>query len=216
MRTPGIAWMMQRLATHYDVYALDFPGHGESGGDANLSFGHAGQDLACLVEHVRERGYRRVGVVGYSMGAAAAMYAAAQRAPIDAVAAICGPAGPPEPLAGTESWPTAPWRWWVRLMGTRLDGVLRPGPWPIEYVQAVTPVPLLIVHHEMDTLIRRADSEALYAAARAPKDYVSIPGALHAVPAASADAVMAWLERHLSDIDHAPYTESGQEARHVA
>jgi pimeloyl-ACP methyl ester carboxylesterase len=199
-RTPGILWMMQQLADRFDVHALDFAGHGESGGASAMDFAAAGQDLACLVEHVRRQGYRRVAVVGYSMGAAAAMYAAAHGVPLDAVVSVCGPVRPPESL-GQRPRSTALWRWWAALMGTRLDETLRPGPWPLEYVDRVAPTPLLIVHHEMDTLIRRTDSEALYAKARPPKDYLSVPGALHAIPPASGDAVIAWLEQRLAHTD---------------
>jgi hypothetical protein len=44
-----------------------------------------------------------------------------------------------------------------------------------------------------DTLIRRQDGEALYAAAQEPKEHIFLPHALHSAPAASRARVVAWL-----------------------
>jgi fermentation-respiration switch protein FrsA (DUF1100 family) len=60
------------------------------------------------------------------------------------------------------------------------------------------PVPLLVVQAGRDTLIHRADGEALFAAAKAPKEYVYLPRALHGARLASRGLVVDWLARQLA------------------
>ena len=193
MRNPGIAGVAEALTPYFDVLAFDFPGHGRSEGESDLDFQRAAAQLMGIIDYGRRLGYDRVGVVGYSMGAAAAIIAAAQGAPVDAIVSVSSPVQP-RLDALRRHWSVRVWRWWFRMMGTRVARRLTVSKWPIEYVQDVSPVPLLVVHNELDTLVRQDDSEALFAVARSPKHYLSIPRALHASPMASAPEVTDWLD----------------------
>lgn len=190
--------LAEALLEHFDVLTFDFAGHGRSSAAQELSFGQLVSTLVKIVEHARTLGYRRIGLVGYSMGAAAAIVAASERSPVDAVVSVSCPLALSNGLGTRTSVSTRSWSWWARLMGTRVAPRVRLDPYPIERVGQVSPTPLLIVHNGLDTLVRRDASEALFAVARPPKDYYCVPDGLHAWPMASVGHVTAWLRRQFS------------------
>ena len=83
-------------------------------------------------------------------------------------------------------------------MGARVAHEIEASSWPIDYVGRVSPVPLLIVHNGLDTLISRSESESLFSVAKSPKDYLHVAGAFHDSPMASATEVIDWLDQRLS------------------
>jgi pimeloyl-ACP methyl ester carboxylesterase len=197
MQHHNMVRLAELLRARFDVLTFDFAGHGHSTGLAELSYSRAGDSLRCVLAQARALGYRRIGVIGYSLGAAAALLTASQGAGWDAVVSVCCPGDYPRQLLGCDRWVTWPWSWWARLMGMRAAPLWRLEPWPIAYVARVAPTPLLVVHHGLDTLVRRAESEALFAAAQAPKDYLYVPYALHDSPLASASPIIDWLDKAL-------------------
>lgn len=201
MNDGGLVALAEALGERFDVLAFDFPGHGRSGGVADLSYASAATHLSRVIDYARTLGYSHIGAVGYSMGAAASILAAAHGAPLDAVVSVSCPAGPPSHQAADSRRATWPWRWWARLMGTRVARETRLESWPVEHIGEVSPIPLLIVHHGLDTLVHREDSESLFALARPPKDYLYVSGALHASPMASSAQVIAWLDSAIPSHD---------------
>lgn len=139
MNNPGIVRFIEMLGAQFDVLAFDLPGHGLSAGACTLDFADAARHLTRVIDFGRQSGYRRVGVVGYSLGAAAAILAAAQGANVDAVVSVSCPAGPRPSTSPRVHWPTWPWRWWARLMGTRIAPTVGVSTWPIELVNKVSP-----------------------------------------------------------------------------
>ncbi|MFH1085243.1 MAG: alpha/beta fold hydrolase [Chloroflexota bacterium] len=194
---PSLVALAQRLGERFDVLTFDLPGHGASGGAATLDWERAGACVEAMARLGRSLGYERVGVVGYALGAGAAILAAAQGAPVDALVSVSAPAAP-DGYRDFHPFVVRALRGWARLMGTRLapGAAGWSGPWPAEVVASVAPRPLLVVHNRLDTVVSRAASESLYALARPPKDYYAAIG-LHASPRASADVVIAWLDAHL-------------------
>jgi len=191
---PQVA-MVREAAQRFDVLCFDFPGHGRSGGWADIGYTAAAAALRRVCDHAASLGYDAVGVVGYSMGAAAAVIAAGQGAPVDAVASVSCPGDPPF-MADWRHRPSG-WRWVARILGTRLAPVLHLEQGPASLAQKVAPRPLLVVHCGLDTLVREADSQALYRAALQPKDYVCLPRSAHAWPPAASAEVLRWMDRHL-------------------
>ena len=82
-------------------------------------------------------------------------------------------------------------------MHARVSTQVYAEPWTVEYVARVSPVPLLIVHNGLDTLVRRSDSEALFSVAREPKAWIYAPTGLHAWPDATASQVLDWMDKVL-------------------
>lgn len=194
---PWVRRVLDRLARHGAVLALDFRGHGRSGGRSTLGADEV-HDLAAGVRTARDLGIPRVATVGFSMGGSVALrhaaLAADPRDRPDAVAAVSSPA-----------------RWWVRDTGAmrRVHWLLeqphgrlaaralrvRLGPpWdevpvsPIELVHRIAPTPLLIVHGELDHYFPPVDAVALHRAAPGSELWLE-PGIRHAESAMTPDLV---------------------------
>lgn len=170
--------ILQRLAAHGAVVAVDQRGHGRSGGRTTI--GHREPlDVDAATTWAREAGYPAVATIGFSMGAAVSLrHAALVPRPqargalgafgvggvggTDAVVAVSGPAfwhyrGTP-PMRWLHRAVAGPaGRAYVhRVMGTRVD----PRPWPADpapltptaaVARAVADgVPVLVVHGDAD------------------------------------------------------------------
>jgi alpha-beta hydrolase superfamily lysophospholipase len=134
-------------------------------------------------------GRRPVVTIGLSMGAAAAVRAAALAEPAgkaDGVIAISCPA----PWRAKRGWGFRKTELVWQLPGGRrlarvvtrvaLSGATPPGLSPLEAIPAVAPSPVLIVHGTADPFFPPSEAEALYAAAGEPKGLWLIDGGGHA------------------------------------
>lgn len=157
------------------VLMFDFRAHGRSQG-RRVTMGYLERlDLLGAVDFLRERGARGIGVLGFSMGGAVAILAAAECPHIAAVAAdgafarllsvlAAGmrEAGLPGPVA----------RWAGRLTLILMARVLRlpiGEVSPLDCVPAVAPRPLLLIHGGRDVYVPLGEALALYARAGFPK-----------------------------------------------
>ena len=195
-RLPGLLALAERLSQQYDILMFDFPGHGQSEGLAMLNHEQAGRDLAQVVAHARDQGYESVGVIGFSLGASAAIMARAEGCPIDAIVSVSSPVAPPK-KPDLSYHASAVFRAFGWAMGSRVAPQWPTGEWPAQRIAAIRHTPLLIVHTGWDSLIRRADSEALFALANPPKEYLHLPHLLHASPQDITDEVIDWLDKSL-------------------
>jgi fermentation-respiration switch protein FrsA (DUF1100 family) len=66
---------------------------------------------------------------------------------------------------------------------------------PIEYVDKISPKPLLLVHGDQDEVVPVAHAEKLFGKAGQPKELVMLPGAGHRLrqDQRAIDAAMKWL-----------------------
>ncbi|MGI8677087.1 MAG: alpha/beta hydrolase family protein [Jatrophihabitans sp.] len=177
------------------VLAPDLRGHGRSAG-----LGTAGadeiHDVAAGVAWLREAGYPRVAVLGWSMGGSAVVRYAGLGGDADAVVSISAPGTWYE--RGTRSMRLVHWMFEKRSgrAATRLVRRTRLSPrgWPVvpeapaEVAGAIAPVPLLIVHGDADHYFPLHHPEAL--AAAAPSAQVWIEAAMgHAEVATTPELV---------------------------
>jgi uncharacterized protein len=202
---PATQRVLHWLAARHTVVALDFRGHGRSGGRSSVGVKEH-IDLAAGVRLARRLGHDRVATLGFSMGAAVALLHAAASAGIpespDAVVAVSSPS-----------------RWWIRqtepmrrlhwlleqphgrllapALGVRLDR-----PWadiptsPIEVVQRIAPTPLLIIHGDRDHYFPVEHAQALHRAAGGDARLWVRPGMGHAetgTTPALIDEIADWL-----------------------
>jgi uncharacterized protein len=188
----------------YSVLLVDLPAHGESGGD-RITFGwrEAAGVRSALDWLQRVLPAERVGVIGVSLGAAALVYSGAradaavlesmypsiEEAVADRLQSRLGAA------VGRLAAPLLLWQLPLRLdIDARL---LR----PVDHIGALN-MPLLIASGTADLHTHWAETERIYAAARAPKTLLPVQGAAHVDlqaydPAAYAGAVLPFLARHL-------------------
>ncbi len=166
-----------------NVLLFDYRGCGESD-RAPLSVGFYEQgDLQAAVRFAQERlPDTRIGLVGFSMGAAIAILTAATNPAILAVladSAFASLSGVIEAAYGRYRLPTQPlltlsdryngWRYGYRYRSLR----------PIAAIAAIAPRPILIIHGERDQVTPVAHAHQLYAAAGCPKELWISPEAHH-------------------------------------
>ena len=195
---PGVAeWCaLEGFAT----LIFNFRGTGESGGNFH-PLGWA-QDLDAVISWMLARpevDARRLALLGSSMGAAVAVYAAAHRPEIAGLVAFAGPAetrvraNPGEDLAR------------MREMGIIRDPDFPPSleAWanegaelsPSRWVSMVAPRPLLILHGDADDVVPPHNAHALYERAGEGRELRMLPGVAHrfrSEPTAMA-AALEWL-----------------------
>jgi pimeloyl-ACP methyl ester carboxylesterase len=170
-RKPAYARLADALADQVAVLALDLRGHGGSGGSCTLGDREA-EDVRAGVGWLRGYGYRRVAVLGVSMGGTAALHAVWRGVAVDALATVSAPAqfqDPPRtaPLRRLHAvWSSPARRLALRsVLGVHLAG---PDAWsgppdPVAMARAIR-VPYLAVHGDDDGYFP-ADAGARLAAA---------------------------------------------------
>ncbi len=189
------------VADGFDVLAFDLRDQGESDGDT-LSFGAREQDdVLGAVAAARARGARHVATVGFSMGTAASILAAARTPDIEALVLDSAFADLTDTLgAGIAStWHVpGPVVAYALFLYRVFSGTDPATVVPAEAVGALAGRPLLFIAGADDTAVKPADGAAMARTAGPSATYVLVPGAGHtgayAVdPAAYAARVRAFL-----------------------
>jgi pimeloyl-ACP methyl ester carboxylesterase len=202
VRKPFVARILHRLARRHTVIALDFRGHGRSGGRSTAGPAEV-HDLDAAVRLARELGHERVATLGFSMGGSVAVLhgAVGEQRP-DAVVAVSAAA-----------------RWWTRdtdamrrlfwlaelphgrLAMRALRVRMAPPPIeipasPIEVAHRIAPTPLLLVHGDRDHYLGVDHPLALRRATGGRAELWLEPGMRHAETATTpqlVDRMAAWL-----------------------
>lgn len=180
--------LMKRLAESlkedYDVISFDFRGHGKSTGLFGWT-SREGQDLKAILNYAKEQKYERIGVLGFSLGAAVALIEASKNRDIHSVIAVSTPC---------DFWQINYHFWEPEMLedlklNIGFKGVgkgIRPGnPFmaktrPLDIVAKISPTPVLFIHGSNDWLIKPKHSEKLFEQAKEPKRLSIFPGAGHA------------------------------------
>jgi alpha-beta hydrolase superfamily lysophospholipase len=194
----------------YDLLLYDQRGAGTSGGDG-VTFGYyeAG-DLDAAARYLQVRsGARHIGAVGRSAGAAAAVLAAGEGAPLDAVVADSGFADLERVAAESAARLFGPgWGQFSSILSPLIlwhaeqqSGLRAAKIRPVDAVAHLSPRPVLLIHGMKDELFSYQHSETLYAAAGEPKDLWLVPDTIHA--GASAKQPAEYQRRLLAFFDGA-------------
>jgi len=200
-------WLPVALAVHEAGFAqllFDFTGRGESDGEVITLGAHEAGDLRAALDALAARPEidpLRLAVGGRSMGAAAALFLAADDARVKAVVldspyadlsklvdrTIAGHHIPPV-LLGPLLRRVAGWR------AHYVPGSVR----PIEAIRKIK-APILLFHGDRDTLIPYDDALAFVAAASGPITLVPLVGLDHNTPrpATYQDRIVSFLEQTL-------------------
>lgn len=200
---PGIAARLWRRG--FDVLLFEYSTHIPASG-LRVTLGHAeARDAISVVDFARRRWPEAtIGLVGYSMGGAVALIAAAARRDVSAVIADCPFASQRDIIRDrfrrVFRLPPAPFLPVVdvflrRLAGYRFDDVS-----PLAAIGQISPGAVLLIHGDRDASIPVEHSLALFDRAGEPKELWRCDtghcGAYFADPDGYADRVAAFLLTH--------------------
>jgi len=194
----------------YSVLLFDFRSRGDSEGDAVTLGYHEQGDVQGAVQYLKNRedaDGENLGVLGVSMGGATAIMTAADTPELKAVVSESAFKSVDSAIASSfehfihlPAFPFAPITVFIieQRLGINANQVV-----PEEYVGLISPRPVFIIHGHEDETIVTGDANAIYAAAREPKeDLWLIPGAGHAegaeiAPEEYAMRVVAFFDQYL-------------------
>jgi len=180
--------------------AFDFRGHGKSEGIVDASIG---KDVIAAVEFFGRHPKidpERVALVGHSMGAVVAIYAAAELKNLRALVSISSPAGIDSRLERRIEFPrfgfvlglgglrfliSVLWMW-IRGYRLRIDLKKSLGLWgklnPLTAIEKIGAFPKLFVHCEGDKVAPYEGALKLYEKAGPPKELLVSKGGFHSAP----------------------------------
>jgi fermentation-respiration switch protein FrsA (DUF1100 family) len=194
----------------YSVLLFDFRSRGESEGDAVTLGFHERGDVQGAVQFLKDRENadgENIGVLGVSMGAATAIMVAAETPELKAVVSESAFKSIDSAIASAfehfihlPAFPYAPITVFIieQRLGLNTNQVV-----PEEYVGLISPRPVFIIHGQEDETIVPEDADALYSAAKEPKESIwFIPDAGHAegaeaAPEEYARRVVDFFDRYL-------------------
>ena len=183
---PGVQMLSiaSGLVAHgYSVLMFDLRGHGESDGNRMSAGYHEKRDLLGAVDYVKGRGFERIGVLGFSMGAATALMGAAESSDIGAVVADSSYADLKDMMEPEFSKRTnfpkfflPPLLFVVKIMyGVDFTAVK-----PIESVSEIAPRPIFFIHGELDEIVPLEHAYRLHQASQNPQNQLwVVPEAGH-------------------------------------
>lgn len=170
-----VSWLP---AEGYEVLALDYREYGQSGGERDIDGVH--QDAEAALAWLVARGADKTGpiiVYGQSIGASIAIYLVATSPLRSQVRALISDSAfssyrriAREKLGSV--WLTWPLQWPLSfLISDRYAA--------IDVVARISPIPLLILHGDDDSVVDVSHARRLFAAAREPKQLWIVPGGHH-------------------------------------
>ena len=186
--------LAEELSASFSVLLFDFRGHGSSTGRCPLAFSKLSEDLEAVVERARGMGFTKIGVAGFSMGAAAAMLLVSRDVHLDALVSIgCPPRMPEIPLLDRHPLMAGAA---ARVLGMRLDPISGGGLSPIDVAERLPGVPKLLIFGEWEVVPQEEISEFIELMSE-PKMVLTVPGAWHADLMGKEGQVRHWFEENM-------------------
>lgn len=164
-----------------DVITMDQRGHGESGGIYSFT-AKEHEDIKTVIDYAKVS-YRRIYLLGFSLGAASAIIEAAKYKNVDGVIAVSAPLS--FERIENRFWEKEAFWSGIQHIGShtfrlRLGNIFVKKRRPINAIGRIAPIPLLLIHGDNDQIIFPHHAEALYKKAKEPKKLVMIKNGLHA------------------------------------
>jgi pimeloyl-ACP methyl ester carboxylesterase len=195
-RQPATRRIAARLSQVGGVIAIDLRGHGRSGGLSTVGAREV-LDVDAAVRHARHLGYRRVALVGFSMGGMCVIRHAALVGSVEAVVSVSAPSR--WYYRDTKPMRQAHWaierplgRLTVRLARhTRITskGWAQEPAAPYRVASRIAPVPFLVVHGTADPFLPLEHGRLLHDSAAEPRELWIEEGYGHAEGAATPELI---------------------------
>jgi len=180
-------WMRKSadmLAAEFDVIIFDFRGHGKSGGKYTWSAKEK-LDVDAVVNYAAACGYKKIGILAFSLGAAAAINDAATRNDIKSMVLISCPSR--FNSIDYHFWEPGMWadlkdniscKWEGK--GARAGSILLAKEDPVDSISDIKNTALLFIQGDEDWVIKPRHSKILYDKAGTYKNIEIIKGGFHA------------------------------------
>jgi pimeloyl-ACP methyl ester carboxylesterase len=180
-------WMQKAVdmvSAAYDVVIFDFRGHGDSGGRFSWT-AKEHLDLEAVLEYVRSRGYKNIGILAFSLGAAVSVNVASTRDDIKSMVLISCPSSfrkidyhfwEPEMFSDLKDNIECDWEG----KGARITHLFLPKKKPIKTITRIKDAAILFINGSRDWVIKGHHAKTLYDAAQTRKKLEIIEGGLHA------------------------------------
>jgi pimeloyl-ACP methyl ester carboxylesterase len=182
---------VELLSLTYDVIIFDFRGHGKSGGRYTWSAKEP-LDLDVILNYARSCGYKHIGIVAFSLGAATAVNVASKNDDIGSMVLVSCPSKinmidfnfwEPGMFSDLKEDMKCGWKG----KGARTGNIFLHKNDPIDIIGSIKNTPMLFIHGDHDWVIKERHSKALYGAARGEKRLEIVKGGLHAERLIQAD-----------------------------
>ena len=165
--------MADAFSKEFDVIVFDFRGHGKSS-DVFTWTALEQKDLRAITVYAKENKYEKIGVIGFSLGAAITLIEASFHQNIDSVIAVSSPADLGK--IDFHFWERDMWRDLMlnfgvkgRGKGVRSGSVALQKIRPRDVVDKISPTPVLFLHGEKDWLVKLSHSQLLFEKSKDPK-----------------------------------------------
>jgi pimeloyl-ACP methyl ester carboxylesterase len=176
--------MTAAFSKEFDVIAFDFRGHGKSS-DVFTWTALEQKDLRAVAAYAKENKYEKIGVIGFSLGAAITLNEASLHQNIDSVIAVSSPMDLGS--INYHFWEKEMWEDLKLNVGPKGQGKgVRSGSLslqkirPRDIIDKISPTPILFLHGEKDWLVNLRHSQFLFARAKGPKALTVMKDAGHA------------------------------------
>lgn len=207
-KNSGIREAIDIVIGSRDVIIFDFRGHGESGGKFTWTAKEP-LDLEAVLDYAVGCGYKKIGILGFSLGSAISIIVAAKRPEIKSMVLISTPCNfwdidyhfwEPEMLSDLKANLECNWEG----KGARIDHIFMDKERPIDSMPAIKDTAILLIHGAKDWVIKDYHSKKLCDASRVAKKKLEIiSDGLHAeriieqYPERIKELVSEWFDKTL-------------------
>jgi fermentation-respiration switch protein FrsA (DUF1100 family) len=184
-KEPDLIYVPWFIECGIPVLLFDFRNHGQSEGNLTSMGFYERFDLLGAIDYLVSRGYTRIGLLGFSMGAAVAVATAPLSDYVECVVADSAFATLPPTLAlgmvdkGFPRWFAERFIHLIIALGARRLRCDVSEAYPVRAVRHFGPTPLLLILGGRDEYIEAWQGCWLYEEATGPKEFWFVPDAKH-------------------------------------